>query len=750
MASSLTDGAGNALDEAPVDRRRRLELLQDCRERALSKLGGLIGDAFGRIGDELTELALRERRRDAQQVLLDTVSLVRRHRSELSMHFQDVFPTLFDQRMQGDTSGGQNTAAATGGLSLMDDSELSEQIALDRLSQRSRSRLDPESQLGIRARLAELVDREWFGESESPLAPDALLEALRTALSRVQAPPALRDEALRALEPHVTAGLDELYASLNEQLRAAHILPVVRAKAVTSPGGRTGGGGADAADGASGLSPTTQIGGGAAGGGHGNAGGGYGNAGGAGNAAGAGGAPGVGLITPAHFGTLLQQYASGVAGARRSAASVLVDARAFDAVGLQETVVDPRLMETLSAIQAGYGGGAGAGVNMQAAMIEQTAQKGSALDQLTAEIVSIVFDHLYADRRLPDSIKQQLLRLQIVALKAALIDRSFFARSTHPMRRLIDMISEASIDPDADVGPDSPFTGGVTQIVDWLIASFDKDLSVFSDAAVRFETLQASERSRNTERQEALQREGERLDALKAAEEDARESISTRIGSDTPRFVVDFLRDTWVRAVAALRLEHGEAAGRAALAYADMLVWSVAPKTAEDIPKLASMLPKMITEIRRGIAPLDLSDSERQGFFERLMSWHTRAIREAKTPGSTTPSMDELDELVPVADEATTLSDNAYDRIDALRLGDNIEVVELDGARVRLRLAWLSPSRRLFMLTRFPDIARPVGRLELAALMDSGRARTVGGATALDRAIAAIAAIADRRSATPR
>ena len=103
------------------------------------------------------------------------------------------------------------------------------------------------------------------------------------------------------------------------------------------------------------------------------------------------------------------------------AACVLIDEASYDAAGLQDQGVAPELMDALNAVQAGFGDGGAGGINMQAAMVEETEAKGTALDQLTAEIVSIVFDHLYADRRLPDPVKQQLLRLQIVALKAALI-----------------------------------------------------------------------------------------------------------------------------------------------------------------------------------------------------------------------------------------------------------------------------------------------------------------------------------------
>jgi hypothetical protein len=63
-----------------------------------------------------------------------------------------------------------------------------------------------------------------------------------------------------------------------------------------------------------------------------------------------------------------------------------------------------------------------------------------------------------------------LLRLQVVAVKAALIDRSFFARRQHPMRRLLDRITELASDPDADLTPSGPMLRGIEGVIDQVLS----------------------------------------------------------------------------------------------------------------------------------------------------------------------------------------------------------------------------------------------------------------------------------------
>ena len=199
------------------------------------------------------------------------------------------------------------------------------------------------------------------------------------------------------------------------------------------------------------------------------------------------------------FDDLVQQLSLDQTSARRSAARMLSDPETFGMADLPMPTVESPLLEALHTLQSAPRGLADdAPITTQ--LLDHARSKGSSLDQLTVEIVSLVFDYIYADRRLPDSVKQQLLRLQVVAVKAALLDRSFFARRQHPMRRLIDRITELATDPDVDFDGDSTLADGVAGIVDWILEQFDDDLATFDEAMARFDVLAHAESERRAAR----------------------------------------------------------------------------------------------------------------------------------------------------------------------------------------------------------------------------------------------------------
>src|SRR5690606_23378373 len=402
-------------------------------------------------------------------------------------------------------------------------------------------------------------------------------------------------------------------------------------------------------------------------------------------------------------------------------------------------------------------------------LLDQARDKGSPLDQLTVEIVSLVFDYIYADRRLPDPVKQQLLRLQVVAVKAALLDRSFFARRQHPMRRLIDRISDMATDPDADVGPESGLIAGIAETVDWIIENFDSDLATFEEAMRRFDLLAEAEAQRRAARLAEIAREAERLEALSVAQEAAQAEIALRIDPVTPAFVREFLGRWWSRALAHARVDGDDAdtAWNDSLRTGELLIWSVAPKLPEDIARLASLLPRLIQGLMKGLGVVGIEQSERERFFNELLQWHTRAIQDAKlNVGRPKPAVPAALQMTSdgtlrfeargdAADaqalphgasadprdgaEPAFASGRSEARVNALQRGDLVELTELDGTRQTLRLAWISPSSKLYVLTRFPDIGRSLSRRELVGLFESGRARRAEAESALDRAIEAIA-----------
>lgn len=812
--STFSPSGSDSAQSAQAPSGRRLDLLQDTRELIVSRLSRVIGEALAKIGEDLSALALRSYRADEQQALLEAVSVVREHRSEIELRFRRAFTEVFERRMQGQQArpGPQAPGADFGELSLVDDSVMQAKLAVDRLVHRARGQLDPEEVLGVRARLAALLEREWFDEDRHPASPEAVFEALKAALTELAPRPEVQSALLDAFEPHVSAHLNTVYSTVNDRLKANHVLPRIRpqvpmrngqplrttqgrhdpssmqaadpldqagapqdsgipqgATGFSGPagpshgrgswgvggcpsgtGGPSGAGGSWAPGSWSGVGPSGPVGGAA----------------GRGNGASAHAAGGAGYpqSRAQELGTVLSDLAQGVPAARASATRLLADPETFAVADLPLPAVEAPLLDALTHLQSSWVEGDGATAQLLADITERAREAGSPLDQLTVEIVSMVFDYIYADRRLADVVKQQLLRLQVVAVKAALIDRSFFARRAHPMRRLIDRISEVAADADADLAAGSPMVVGIEQVVERVLVSFERDLGVFDEAREQIELLAAEEASRRADRLARATGEAERAEAVIHARGLAMARMSDRLDSETPRFIRDFLADWWSSVVAEAQvtgagapLEHADS-----MAIAERLIWSVQPKQADEVPRLAAMLPRLINGLMCGARMVSMPDERREAFFDELLQAHTRAIESAKFAVAAARAQTNLRmhpdgriQFVPSAQAPAPVSPDPplvearSVRLAELRRGDSIELdVDGGGEFLTYRLAWISPAQRIYVLSRHPEGATSLDRAQLAAMFDGGRARYADSGSALDKAIESVAAAPDAIAAS--
>jgi hypothetical protein len=808
-------GNGVAATGSPGHSRRRFEVLEECRGLILERLTSVIAQALTRMSDELTAEALRSVRSDQQQALLDAVMLVRENRMEIEGRFRRSFGDVFERRLfamhDQPTEGTPSEAPVE--LELMSDDVIRDKLSVDRLIGRARSKLDPDQVLGMRARFGALLERDWFDESQHPASPEAVFEALKSALAELSPRQEVKVALLDAFEPHVSRNLNGIYAVVNERLRAHHVLPKIKRQVQTSadtgvrrsgqdpapgaagangqmPGGTpyAGGpghaGGSDAwVAGSFGVVHPGGLPGGSAmpmsghagavdgpmrsQGGHG-AGTSYppgmhpGQHGGGGPFAPGGsasGGPFAGddgvMMSPddplAALHHAMAEATAGRPGGRMHVARVLSNPAMFGVADIPVAPVRPPLVASLTALQRGPL--PIDDTSMLPQIVERVREQGSPLDQITVEIVSMVFDYIYADRRLPDPIKQQLLRLQVVAVKAALLDRSFFARRQHPMRRLLDRISEVGADPDADLAVGAPLMVALGATVDRIIAEFDTNLEVFDAALASIDDIARNESERRAAEVEASSRAAALEEALAIAQEAARAELGRRIDKDSPAFVREFLNRWWTAVLARARsADDGDAAQEAwdaGLRTADYLVWSVAPKVSEDIPRLATVLPGLIRGLNHGLALVTIPAEARAAFFDELLRAHTLEIAAAKKRSlqatSTRPMVSvRLQEdgsvrfSAPRAHEVAAPAVSASDELlSPLKRGQLIELSGEEGSRL-LKLAWISPARKLFILTRHPDESVTFPGAEFAFMLQRGQARVVSDDSTLDRAIGSV------------
>ncbi len=829
--------ATHGATEGPrLDSRQRARLLEDCRELVLEKLSTVVAKALEKMAEDLTVEALKATRSDRQRALLDAVMLVREQRKSIEQNFRRYFADIFERRLFARADADSAPATQTGpvsadDLSLVSDEVISDKIDVDRLIQRARSRLDPNEVLGIRARLGALLERDWFDEMNHPASPEAIYEALRIAVNELAPSVEVRNALLAAFEPHVSGNLNAVYSSVNGRLVASQILPKIKPR-VGRPGvERSSGHGAHGGSPAGGLPDSGHA---PAAGAYGGTGahGSRGYVGGQGGGSHAGtaspsalmelGQPGAITMSASNMAALqqaLMKASLGTPEGRGDAARMLADPGMFGMADLPIDPVQGPLLDSLTEVQREVGadaryrvlenGEAGPGegadgdpigalmvMELLPLLLQKVKENGTPLDQMTVELVSVVFDYIYADKTLAEPVKHQLLRLQVVAVKAALLDRSFFARRQHPMRQLIDRITQLAADPDADLSVEAPLVKGLSRVVDQLIAGFTSDLGSFLEAIDRIDELHQQEAARRASEIAAQLKAAEREEAYSLALEEARGEIAVRVDQETPAFIREFLLRWWTPVIARSRVEAiaaeapGEDAGpggaamdtagmetavrerrgadapvavdgkearqaastpeQKAMQVAEFLIWSVAPKHPEEISRLASLLPKLIRALAEGSRAVGVPQEERSAFMQELLEAHARVIDAAKQWQSGQPDPRPMGVRLR-SDGSVRFSRSRRERdtgaptisvgetaLSSFERGDRIELIGDTGASQVYKLAWISPARKLFILSRYPKETLTFSATDFAALVSSAKARLVEGTGTVDQAIGEI------------
>ncbi|MET0508112.1 MAG: DUF1631 family protein [Burkholderiaceae bacterium] len=807
------------VDRSPVRGRSASQILAELREPILIGLSRALRRAFASAVDDLLERLLTEKSWDARQRIDDALDLLRNGREGIEAKFDQACADEWTSRTgvkagtSPDADADRPKEAARSRepsklsmLALVDDNAIGDQLTVGRIASRARRRLDEEQVDGLRARFGLLLERDWFADNDFPIAPDVVLECLRKAFAAF-GPSQVVAFLLDQFEPKLTADLATLYVELNALMVKRGVMPEIRYQIAKPAGGNDGSSASADCDPTVAAAATAArmgppgaaqpfgprfFGGapqhypdgfgdgldpGSGGDVHGGDGGAWHGGAWQGNDGGA--HPGtVPVMMPVGaVRALAQQMGQRIPAAQGSAARYLSDATRFGVQHPNLPTVNQDLLTALSTLQV-TAPLPGSNVTEQAEKVREHSVEaadahGTPLERLIIETVSLVFDNVYEDPAIADTIKQQLLRLQVAAFKAALIDPSFFARPEHPMRRLIDRIAGIGSDADFETGYGAPLVTDVAALVTWILASFDRDLDVIEEALQRLEAIVEAETARRADRLAKIATAAARTERLERTREEVRLELMRIVRRDTPEFVGRFVADHWTEVVSRIRngadyAPFDEARARRTV---DTMIWSVGPKSAPDIRRLAAELPQLIADLSRGLSFVATSEAERELFFSELLAWHGAAIAEAKRqhaisqargeaaiydgsaagsdhPAGPTPSADGDDVAVDgeggdSGDEVdggdggyggegrdgdgNADEDDDVDTVAALELtnGTEIELHSVNGRIKRFKLGWMSPARTVFIFSRYPKDHWTVRRPMLAQLLEQGRLRVV-------------------------
>lgn len=280
--------------------------------------------------------------------------------------------------------------------------------------------------------------------------------------------------------------------------------------------------------------------------------------------------------------------------------------------------------------------------------------KATAMERMTVDVVSMLFDFIREDDKIPAAQRELIARLQIPLLKAAVLEPDLLHDERHPARQLLNRLSSAAAGAGTSEEAAAAIRAETGRAVQRVLDEFDTDCAVFSHCVQEFDGFLSrhlkqddSAAVRATEAVEAAEKfsilltktTGSLCDVLLPMSADKR--ISDFIIHAWPHVLV---HASWQDVEAGRSADHPQSLYRQYHAVLADLLWSVQDKpTPAERSALIRLLPDLVRRLRGGLALIQMDDGEAKAMLDLLMEMHTGILRGSVSPGAG-PQMS-LDEL---------------------------------------------------------------------------------------------------------
>jgi len=719
-------------------------IVKQLREHTRQHLLQLLRGLFDCTDDALFELADRSSSDADHHLYFHSMRQTRLQRTEIEASYIDRILADYDDLFR--TRSGEVMPAApavdAASITLLHGDELEVNVAVSGIVSKITSQFSLPI-MELTRRIDALCPTETVTERSNPIGPQRMCEAFVGAIATLEVDIRVRLILLKLYERLVMQKLLPLYDGANELLIKAGVLPELkRSRGPVHPAPRRTQPN-QAGTAATGAASTTGYGGSATG---------YAGAGG-GQHAGAGDA-GFGGMS---FG-VIQNLLSGGHGD---------GTEGFDPS--QPALPTPQLISVLNSVQMEALRQAAALMpgelptlpNLSSLIASRVPDvTGSAISQLrradddVVNFIGMLFDYILNDRNLAIPMKALIARLQIPIVKLAILDKSFFERSAHPARQLLNELSSLGIgwSSAAELKRDNVYDM-VESVVARILNDFNENPQIFADL---LDELRAF-RQRDEQRNHLLESRVRQTEAGKARTLAARQTTQQLInqkaaGMRLPPQAGRFISEVWSRVLLYACLKHGTQSPdwQNLVQTLDDLLWTLQPlQDATAIDRRDGLLRPLLGRIGAGIDQIQLPTAESAQWLQELeqqiqeISANDRTFLADETPAERERLFEEMEEIVLAT--VTELEDSyagaepsaeSLARIDALREGNWIEVDQEGADPLRCKLtAIIQPGARYVFVNRRGMKVLERTRLALAGELQGGKLRILNDTQVFDRAL---------------
>lgn len=718
-------------------------IVHTIRQQSKKQLNELLQNLFNNTDDALFELADRSQSDQHQEMYFDSMRMIRLHRKTLASNFirglNDSYHDAFNST--GPADGEDSDEIDAEDYALLDQDELEMTVAVSGIVSKVTSQYSI-AVMQLTKRLDFLAKRTTITERNNPLGPQALSSLFANALETLEVDIKIRIILMKLFERFVMERLGPVYENANRALVDADVLPDLKNKAPKRAGPVTR---TAASNQQSGQGSREQS-----------------STGGFNGMSGGVGSIGFDTVQSLLSGTSArsggsnpEQHAHGhQQGAGAASGSPVMSLPRLDSGELIQVLsrlqdaaqVDPIDIEHIPELS-----------DVRSLVLAQpdTAKKSlGQADDDAVNFVGMLFDYILNDRNLAIPMKALIGRLQIPIIKLAIIDKTFFEKTAHPARALLNELSSAGIGwSSANELKRDALYNKIESVVLRVLNEFNDNPDVFAELLAELRQYVSKDNRRSV----LVEQRVKESEVGKAKTTEAKLKVQNLVnqkacGLRLPSEAGKFISETWTRVLTLRIIKLGESSAQwnAGVKTLDDLLWVLQPLSdLEEVENRDQLVQSLVTEIYAGMTELGCPDEETEGF----QNWLTEHLYSLSANDRAYLEEDERPELdvdealmeeIILASPPTVIDERAFPEtiIEQLKLiteGTWIEI-STDGDRMlRCKLATITqPGNNYIFVNRRGMKVLEKNRGELAEMVENKTLKRIDESQVFDRALQSV------------
>ncbi len=658
-------------------------LVNRCRNQINRSLPQLSDGMFEKLDDALFELSDKAGTDAQQTIYFDVMREIRKQRNQIQKNFIQGSLNRFDHFWRhGPVADPQEKSLREAGLSLMDNDDLEESLAISNMASKSENQYKQELQ-AIEQRFAAMLKVEEVSHYSNPISPANLCASFQAALQHLEVVIQIKLVIYKLFDKQMSRQLGGLYQEMGNMLGNAGILPMLisRARRTTAlPATKNDSNRLPEAQQETHCTDEESM--------------------------------------ASEVFSNLQQLLNlhrqqGGVSSNRGESSNLPPVNTAELLGALTS-----LQHNATAQPAAARGSTDGAEHLKTTLLNSLGGLGAKslgqVDDDVIDIIAMLFEFILDDKNLPNAMKALLSRLQIPMLKVAILDKSFLSRKKHPARQLLNRLAQAAFawSEVEECSTDELYLK-IESIVQRILSEFDNDMRLFEVLDQEFTELQERELHRSSLAEQRAQQNSKGKAQLLAARCRVSEEIEKRLdGREVPQIIATLLHEGWRDVLILINLRQGleSKAWKESLALMDRLLWSIEPKSEHaERQKLLKQIPSILKVLRAGLNSISYDQCKMAKLFHELQECHFTVLHivpspsEAQQKQKAQPPVKPVVEALPVKPsqevEEIVLESPCFEedegdefdhQVEFLAIGNWLEIIEENGIKIRAKLSWRS------------------------------------------------------------